>query len=64
MKILHISTYDVFGGAALAAHRLHAGLRAAGVDSEMVVRRRYGSDESVFGPRGLGGWFRIASSPS
>ncbi len=31
-KVVHLSTYDIAGGAARAAYRLHAGLRKAGVD--------------------------------
>lgn len=34
MKICHINTYDVTGGAARAAHRLHTGLRMLGHDSQ------------------------------
>lgn len=56
MRILHLNTYDVLGGAALAAQRLHAGLRANGVNSSMFVRRRYGRSEGVmaFGAGVLG----------
>lgn len=52
MRVLHLSTYDVKGGAALAAHRLHLGLNAAGTESWMLVRRRYGDSRNVVGPRG------------
>lgn len=38
LKILHLSTYDVVGGAAKAAMRLHLGLLGVGADSEMRVR--------------------------
>lgn len=37
MKIVHISTRDIAGGAARSAHRLHQGLRALGRDSRMFV---------------------------
>jgi len=47
MRVLHLSTYDTYGGAAIAAHRLHAGMCAAGVQSAMWVRRRYGTDDRV-----------------
>ena len=50
MKVLHISTSDVTGGAARAAYRLHAGLLGANVESQMLVQRRAGHDESVLGP--------------
>ncbi len=47
MRILHLSTYDIRGGAARAAYRLHRGLRGIGHDSRMLVARRYGADPSV-----------------
>jgi len=46
MKILHISTEDI-GGAGLASERLHLGLRAIGVDSEMLVLIKKGSAQGV-----------------
>lgn len=46
-KVVHVSTYDVAGGAARAAYRLHAGLRKAGVDSSMFVREARTTDGSV-----------------
>ena len=47
MKIVHVSAYDVWGGAAIAAHRLHTGLRALGYESTMFVRDRHGEGQSV-----------------
>ncbi len=47
MRIVHFSTYDISGGAARAAHRLHRSLRDQGVDSRMIVQRRLGNDETV-----------------
>lgn len=38
--VVHLSTFDVRGSAARAAHRLHLGLRELGVDSRMLVARR------------------------
>ena len=46
-KVVHLSTYDVAGGAARAAYRLHDGLRRAGVDSSMFVREARTTDSSV-----------------
>ena len=46
-KVVHLSTYDIAGGAARAAYRLHSGLRKAGVDSSMFVREAMTSDRSV-----------------
>ncbi len=59
-KIVHLSTYDVSGGAARAAYRLHSGLRQAGVDSSMFVRESATKDRSVikFEPSGTF-WGRI-----
>ncbi len=50
MKIVHLSSSDIGGGAALAAHRLHGGLRAAGVDSRMIVGRKFSDDPHVLEP--------------
>lgn len=47
MKILHISTSDGDGGAARAAHRLHAGLLQVGHDSRMIVRKPVLADPAV-----------------
>ena len=45
--MLHVSTYDIAGGAARAAHRLHTGLRRAGVDSRMYVKERQVADDAI-----------------
>ena len=47
MRIVHISTWDVVGGAALAAFRLHRGLAALGGQSCMYVERKTCADPSV-----------------
>ena len=47
MKIVHLSTYDVAGGAARSAYRLHTGLRQAGIHSSMFVREARTKDDSV-----------------
>ncbi len=47
MKIVHLSTYDVAGGAGRAAYRLHTGLRHAGVRSSMFVREARTKDDSI-----------------
>ena len=46
-KVVHISTFDVKGGAAKAAYRLHTGLRQEAIDSHMLVRKKFSSDETV-----------------
>lgn len=48
MKILHLSTTDIKGGAGIAASRLHEGLVNGGVESLMYVQRKYGKDDSVY----------------
>lgn len=55
MKILHLSTFDIKGGAARAAHRLHTGLRTIDVDSRMLVRRKLSDDPEVTGSTSLFG---------
>ena len=47
MKIVHLSTQDINGGAALAAYRLHRGLRRVGHESSMFVARRSSCDPTV-----------------
>lgn len=47
MKVLHLSSFDVVGGAARAAYRIHKGLEISGVDSQMLVQYKKGSDASV-----------------
>ena len=48
MRILHCSTHEYYGGAAIAANRLHRGLLAAGVESAMAVSSRQGDTPEVF----------------
>jgi glycosyltransferase involved in cell wall biosynthesis len=52
MRIVKLSTMDSSGGAARAALRLHAGLRAIGVDSRVVVQQKTVDDEFIYGPHG------------
>ena len=47
MRILHINTFDVRGGAARAAHRLHKSLLSAGADSTYFVQHRRIPDDTV-----------------
>ncbi|MCC6913719.1 MAG: glycosyltransferase [Rhodospirillaceae bacterium] len=47
MRILHINTLDVQGGAARAAHRLHRGLLSIGADSTYFVREKRVVDDTV-----------------
>lgn len=47
MRIVHISSGDNLGGAAIAAHRLHSELREAGCDSVMIAGNRDGCDLGI-----------------
>jgi glycosyltransferase involved in cell wall biosynthesis len=47
MKVLHLSSFDLDGGAARSAYRIHQGLEKIGVDSQMLVQFKSGSDRAV-----------------
>lgn len=47
MRVLHLSPTDTQGGAARGAYGLHRALRAIGVDSQMLVLRKYSDDPTV-----------------
>ncbi|MGB3191796.1 MAG: glycosyltransferase family 4 protein [Limnoraphis sp.] len=47
MKVLHLSTSDIDGGAARAADRLHQGLQSLDVTSQMLVRAKSSIDKTV-----------------
>ena len=53
MRILILSTSDIEGGAAIAARRLHQGLRNLGADSHMLVMRKKTDDVRVVPPSKL-----------
>jgi len=40
MKVLIVNTFDIQGGAARAAYRLHRSLLDAGIDSQMLVQKK------------------------
>jgi glycosyltransferase involved in cell wall biosynthesis len=48
MTIVQLNTYDIRGGAARAAYRLHQGLLKIGQNSQMVVAQKSSTDETVF----------------
>lgn len=59
MKILIVSTFDIQGGAARAAYRLHRALLNEEIDSQMLVQSKSSDDYTVIGPeskiqKGLG----------
>lgn len=47
MKILIVNSYDIYGGAARAAYRLHKSLQQFGIDSAMLVQKKLSTDDSV-----------------
>ena len=47
MRIVHLSTVDIRGGAARSAYRLHRGLLNAGTESSMLVKQKFSKDDSV-----------------
>lgn len=47
MKTLHLSSFDMTGGAARSAHRIHQGLQGQGVDSRMLVQFKSGHNRAV-----------------
>jgi glycosyltransferase involved in cell wall biosynthesis len=49
LRLLHFSTSDLNGGAALAAYRLHRALADAGQSSELIARQKLSGDADVTG---------------
>lgn len=47
MKVLIVSTYDLNGGAARAAYRLHTALLANNVNSQMLVQTKSSDNYTV-----------------
>jgi glycosyltransferase involved in cell wall biosynthesis len=50
MRVLHLSTQDIHGGAFRGAYWLHQALRQHSVDSQMLVARKYTQDPTVWLP--------------
>lgn len=50
MKILIVNTFDIQGGAARAAYRLHRALLDSGIDSQMLVQNKTSDDYTIIGP--------------
>ncbi|HEY9852608.1 MAG TPA: glycosyltransferase family 4 protein [Leptolyngbyaceae cyanobacterium] len=53
MKILHLSTSDIEGGAARAAYRLHRGLQNVGETSQMLVRAKSSVDRTAIAEKSI-----------
>lgn len=49
MKVVHLNTNDMYGGAAIAARRLHIAMLENGIDSKMFVADKNTDLETVFG---------------
>lgn len=47
LRVVHVSPSDIGGGAEKGTYALHKALRASGLDSVMLVQRKYGIDPSV-----------------
>jgi methionine synthase II (cobalamin-independent) len=47
MKVIHINTFDIRGGAARAAYRIHSALKNVGVDSTMIVSKKDSQDKDI-----------------
>jgi glycosyltransferase involved in cell wall biosynthesis len=52
VKVLHVNSSDLLGGAARGAYRIHRALRSIGIESFMRVALRASDDWSVNGPPG------------
>lgn len=50
MNTLVLSTFDLNGGAARAAYRLHLGLQSGGLNSKMMVQYKSSNDKTVLEP--------------
>lgn len=54
MKVLHLNTCDIQGGAARAAYRLNKSLQVIGINSLMFVQDKTSDDYTVVGPKTKG----------
>jgi glycosyltransferase involved in cell wall biosynthesis len=59
MRVVHVSTHDITGGAARAAFRLHEGLRAIGVESTMFVGHKASASPQVIQAQPSGPWTKL-----
>ncbi len=61
MRVVHVSTHDITGGAARATFRLHEGLRHIGIDSVMFVCHKASTSPHVIQARSASGLARLRS---
>ena len=52
MRVLHINTFDIAGGAARAVNWLHTGLLEQNIDSSMLVQQASGKKKSIHAKQG------------
>ncbi|AFY96799.1 glycosyltransferase family 4 protein [Chamaesiphon minutus] len=52
MKVLHLSTFDLVGGAARAAYRTHQAMLGINIDSKLIVQHKQSSDPTVIAAEG------------
>ncbi|MEX0595091.1 MAG: glycosyltransferase, partial [Candidatus Paceibacterota bacterium] len=50
MKVLHINSSDILGGAARAAYRIHKGLLGHGISSKMLVQNKKSNEPKIETP--------------
>ena len=48
MKVIHLCVSDTLGGASRAAYSLNKALNNAGINSSMLVQKKFGNDDTVF----------------
>jgi glycosyltransferase involved in cell wall biosynthesis len=63
MKIIHLSSSDISGGAARASYRIHKALLNEGYESNMIVNYKYSKDKKILGPKGKFKIFLIKLRP-
>jgi glycosyltransferase involved in cell wall biosynthesis len=56
VRITHVNTFDLTGGAARAVYRLHTGLKELGHDSRLLVLQKESSDPTVIPFEPPHGW--------
>ncbi len=47
LNVVHLSTYDILGGAAIAAYRIHNALLKSGINSKILVQSKLSNDSTV-----------------
>lgn len=60
LRVVHVSPSDTGGGAEKGSYAVHKALRQAGVDSVMLVQRKYSADASVMASSTTGNIISVA----